>query len=76
MSPPRYDPSRMMGCMFAMIAFIFVAIGVLAGVTAMLARATEGQEDVVGGLWTRAAFSVLFAIVAAVAAARTYRRMG
>ncbi len=74
MSPPHYDGSRMMGCLFAMIAIVFVAIGTLAGVTGLLARATEGQEEVVQGLWARAFFSVLFALVAGIAAVRVYRR--
>lgn len=73
MSPPGYDPARMMGCLFTIIALVFASIALLAGVTGFLAGATEGQEEIVRGLWTRAVFSVLFSIIAIFAAGRIYR---
>jgi hypothetical protein len=63
------DPNRMMGCLFVLIAIVFLSISALAGVTAVLAQGhAEVEEQLVRQLWSRCIGSGLLGVVTVFAA--------
>lgn len=65
---------RRTGCLYALIAVVFLCIGGLAALTAWVAEAGQGDAEIIRSLWKRAAYSALVAAGALTAAIYTLRR--